>query len=241
MANKYKKEYMKQRRRIQRFIKSAEKNGFIIPENTLPSIPKKITQQSVNRLKKITPKSIYEKSEYVSDLSYGEIVSANKGKKLRRARQAELSRMRRETEAAIKANTKERQEQYTPKAVVIAYDNVVEHVISRLSAPIIVNYRGSTPSKREVQYYRKEQADSLLRMLQSEVARVGKEEVGKRFLSAGKELETTIDRLFYTSSQEQIDTSYRELAEIIMNRTLTYQELAVIQEIEDANTNFSEH
>lgn len=54
--------YMKQRRRVQRFIRSAEKRGYSFPDNILPDIPKNPTKASVNRLAKLTPEKLYSKA-----------------------------------------------------------------------------------------------------------------------------------------------------------------------------------
>lgn len=77
-------EYKKQRKRIQSFIRKHEKEGFYFEENILPAIPKKITKASVSRLQKITPQKLYSKAVYAGEGTYGEIVSAYKGKQLRR-------------------------------------------------------------------------------------------------------------------------------------------------------------
>lgn len=69
-----KQEYMKERRRIQQAISQQKKSGYIVPENLLPTIPKRITKASINRLKKITPKTIRSKSELI-DFRTGEIIT----------------------------------------------------------------------------------------------------------------------------------------------------------------------
>lgn len=69
-----KQEYMKERKRIQQAISREKKGGYIPPENLLPDIPKRITKASINRLKKITPKTIRSKSELV-DFTTGEIIT----------------------------------------------------------------------------------------------------------------------------------------------------------------------
>ena len=56
-----KSEYYKNRRRIQRYVRSLEKRG-IETEYRIPSIPKKITEASVRRLEKHTPSYILSKS-----------------------------------------------------------------------------------------------------------------------------------------------------------------------------------
>lgn len=69
-----KQEYMKERERIRQAISRQKKSGYIVPENLLPDIPKRITKASINRLKKITPKTIRNKSELV-DFTTGEIIT----------------------------------------------------------------------------------------------------------------------------------------------------------------------
>ena len=53
-------------------MRRLEKQGYVLPDDLLPSIPKKITQASINRLKKITSESIYKKSKKL-DFETGEI------------------------------------------------------------------------------------------------------------------------------------------------------------------------
>lgn len=91
----YQREYSKELKRIKSFIKRAEKRGYIFNENVIPKKPKKITQQSVDVLKKLTPEKLYSKAKYASALSFGEIVSSKKGKQLEskaKVQKAKLSR-----------------------------------------------------------------------------------------------------------------------------------------------------
>lgn len=59
-------EYNKQRRRVQKNITKLESEGYSFYKNPLPKIPKKITQASVNRMKKITSKSLKDSSYYTT-------------------------------------------------------------------------------------------------------------------------------------------------------------------------------
>lgn len=72
-------EYMKQRKRIQGYLSRYKRKGFYIDFN-IPKIPKKITQGSINKLKKLTPKKLQENIKYV-DMATGEILSFYRGKK----------------------------------------------------------------------------------------------------------------------------------------------------------------
>lgn len=65
-------QYKKERNRIQSAMRRLEKQGYVLPDDLLPSTPKKVTQASINRLKKITTESIYKKSVRL-DVETGEI------------------------------------------------------------------------------------------------------------------------------------------------------------------------
>lgn len=60
------KEYNKERNRIKRFIRYAEKRGYVFEPNLLPPKPKTITSGSVRRLSKIRPAQLYEKAYAIS-------------------------------------------------------------------------------------------------------------------------------------------------------------------------------
>lgn len=74
------KEYNKQRKRIQTFLSRARKQGYIFEENILPQIPKRVTKASVSKLAKLTSKELYKKAIYVSRET-GEIETPEEHKK----------------------------------------------------------------------------------------------------------------------------------------------------------------
>lgn len=60
------KEYNKERNRITRFIRYAEKRGYVFEPNLIPPKPKTITSGSVRRLSKIRPAELYNKAYAIS-------------------------------------------------------------------------------------------------------------------------------------------------------------------------------
>lgn len=63
-------EYNKQRRRIERFMKSAKERGWhFLTWEVLPDKPKKITPASVSRLEKITPEKMYRIGTFIDPLT----------------------------------------------------------------------------------------------------------------------------------------------------------------------------
>lgn len=123
-----KQEYMKERKRIQQAISQQKKSGYIIPENLLPDIPKRITKASINRLKKITPKTIRSKSELI-DFTTGEIItkeSSNYRKSVVKANK-ELVKL---------AKQKQKKEMFaideTEDGLPIATFDVIEHIRNQI-------------------------------------------------------------------------------------------------------------
>lgn len=60
------KEYNKERNRIKRFIRNAEKRGYVFEPNLIPPRPKTITSGSIRRLSKIRPAQLYKKAYGIS-------------------------------------------------------------------------------------------------------------------------------------------------------------------------------
>lgn len=63
------KDYNKERNRIKRFIRNAEKRGYVFEPNLIPPKPKKITSGSVRRLAKIKPPQLYSKAYAISEVT----------------------------------------------------------------------------------------------------------------------------------------------------------------------------
>lgn len=82
------KAYAKERNRIKTFLRRASKRGYQFPEDILPSIPKRKTEASIRKLKKLTKDVLYEKAIYGGSASYGEVVTAKEGLKLEREARA---------------------------------------------------------------------------------------------------------------------------------------------------------
>ena len=73
------KEYQKQRNRINRFMRAAEKRGYIFDEGLLPPPPKRITKASIRRLSKLKPDFLYSHAHYVEP-DTGEYMPAKRGR-----------------------------------------------------------------------------------------------------------------------------------------------------------------
>ena len=136
-------QYRKERRRIQNAMNRLEKQGYVLPEDLLPSIPKKVTQASINRLKKITSESIYKKSKKL-DFETGEITPGIVARdKARSQRAKEAARRRSFKQEYVSPQVYTEPPQYTtfPSGVDIIINNFRSDVIGRFpeSAGPILN------------------------------------------------------------------------------------------------------
>lgn len=77
------KEYNKERNRIKRFIRNAEKRGYVFQPNLIPPKPKTITSGSVRRLSKIRPAQLYSKAYAISSVTGQPITSEQRKREIR--------------------------------------------------------------------------------------------------------------------------------------------------------------
>ena len=75
--------FKKQVTRIKNFIRRATKRGYEFSDNVIPTMPKRVTKKSIEKIKNIKPKDLYSKASYL-DKSTGEMVSGSIGRKIER-------------------------------------------------------------------------------------------------------------------------------------------------------------
>lgn len=90
------KEYNKERNRIKRFIRYAEKRGYVFEPNLIPPKPKTITTGSIRRLAKIKPAQLYNKAYAISAVTGQPITVEQRKREIRQeaARKAWENRKR---------------------------------------------------------------------------------------------------------------------------------------------------
>lgn len=95
------KAYAKERNRLKSFVRRAEKRGYSFPDTLIPSIPKRKTEASIRKLKKLTKDVLYSKATYGGEATFGEIVSGKEGLNLeRKARAKKASETRKANKEA---------------------------------------------------------------------------------------------------------------------------------------------
>lgn len=95
------KEYNKERYRIKRFIRNAEKRGYVFEPNLIPPKPKTITSGSIRRLSKIRPAGLYKKAYAISAVTGQPITVEQRKREIREeaSRKAWETRRRKKDQA----------------------------------------------------------------------------------------------------------------------------------------------
>lgn len=173
ITGKYAAEYRKQRRRIQSFVRKAEKRGYIFSENIIPAIPKRITAASIHRLENITPEKLYKKAAYVSELTYGEIVKAKTGRALEKKKSQEK---RKETIRRKKEEKKRKKKPNKPVKPLDFTDNISDETLDTggYAQVVILNFLTALEK-----YVRAEGYGILRRVIDDEIEKNGTNKVAK--------------------------------------------------------------
>lgn len=86
------RKFRQEQNRIRRAIRRQEQLGYVVPAGTIPEMPARVTANALYEIRKITPRVIRLRSDFVDQTS-GEIVTENKPLTPRQARRyQELSR-----------------------------------------------------------------------------------------------------------------------------------------------------
>jgi hypothetical protein len=95
------KEYNKELNRIKRFIRNAEKRGYVFEPDLIPPKPKTITSGSIRRLSKIRPAQLYKKAYAVSAVTGQPITVEQRKREIREeaSRKAWETRRRKKDQA----------------------------------------------------------------------------------------------------------------------------------------------
>lgn len=120
------KEYNKELKRIKRFIRYAEKRGYVFEPNLIPPRPKTITSGSIRRLSKIRPQQLYSKAYAISAVTGQPITVAQRKREIREeaSRKAWETRRRKKDQEDYNRIKSNREWQQTFHASKLVWDKV---------------------------------------------------------------------------------------------------------------------
>lgn len=92
-------QYQKERRRLQQFVRRANKRGYEFPDDVVPDMPKRVTRKRLEQIKNTKPDVLYNKAIWV-DHNTGEVLDGSHAVKLeRQAKAYKASKTRKQNKA----------------------------------------------------------------------------------------------------------------------------------------------
>lgn len=216
------KAYDKERRRIQNFMRRAEKRGYRFSDSVIPKKPKKITAASVKRLKNITPTKLYKESRFIDPESGVELAGVV-------ARDYERSAAGRKAAATRKAKAEKAKQRTLPpefdddQYIIDNFTQEIEHAYS-----VAGSYEGYR--KRSQNFQNKFQQHSgmirqiLLSTLSTALSTRGKDAVAKSIQDNAETLSHEILIASMDYRDESWQPSVQKITEILLDKNLTIQE-----------------
>ena len=225
----------KQQRRLRRFIKNAEKRGYIFSKDIIPKQPKRVTQASVNRLKKLTPDVLYKKAKYITQ--DGETVTGTKGRQIERKKSADkrkqtLSHKKQVNDKTPVTHSKHNKHTKNKQNLPHAVDTIIGNMSSVLdTVESEISNWNTQPNWSSYWVGVKEQdKNTVNKLLTNAIIQYGYENVAKRLQEHGNDIERIINSILYGSDREQIQFDLIEFATILHSRPLTLDESATLTE-----------
>lgn len=221
------KEYNKQRRRVQNYVNSMLERGYEFEKQPLPNVPKKITRASINRLKTITPKSLYKKSSYT--FLSGQKISGTERRKeeLRADKEAGLTYKKKKQRLKPLTETKSHFEgaMNLPSITDVVLSNV-EDLIARFPDGNDVNWQ---PYQAELHERHKNMLEG---MLNAQIRLAGRNVVALRMQRSGEDITRLCEAIMYgDSDDERFQVDIMTFASIIKGEALSVSESREIEEL----------
>lgn len=218
------KEYNKERNRIKRFIRNAEKRGYVFEPNLLPPKPKTITSGSIRRLSKIRPAQLYNKAYAISTVTGQPITVEQRKREIRQeaSRKAWETRRRKKDQEDYNRIKTDIEWQQTFHASKLVWDKV---------QAMIAN----------VGVQQSESADLLNNLLNSEIEKYGVDSVMYSISQASEDFLSTCEVIIkYHPSSEVSRTAVQHLYTLISGSIPSDAEQAEIDEALANDENWEE-
>lgn len=218
------KEYNKERNRIKRFIRNAEKRGYVFEPNLIPPKPKNITSGSIRRLSKIRPAQLYNKAYAISAVTGQPITVEQRKREIREeaSRKAWETRRIKKDQADYNRIKSNKEWQQTFHASKLVWDKVQSMIAN-------------------VGLQQSESADLLNNLLNSEIEKYGADSVLYSIAQASEDFLATCEVIIkYHPSSAVSRTAVQHLYTIISGNIPSDAEQAEIDKALAADETWDE-
>ena len=223
------KDYNKELRRIKAFIRRASKRGYTFDDSIIPKRPKRVTKASVDKLKKITPNTLYKKAEFLNPQT-GDIMKGPEGRKFERRLVSYKGKLTKSINAAKNKNKKAQKVELPSQGYTIL--NNVRETINTWS-----------PSSIWSRYWvgvKENDKNKLVAMLDNAVDTEGVNTVARRLQLRADDIERIVNSILYGSNVEQVQFDLVNFATIILGRSLSVEESAELTDLQEGQENFTQ-
>lgn len=205
-------EWKKELKRLKQFIKRAEKRGYIFDENIIPETPQRITKKKLSEIKDINANALYSSSKYFNKET-GETITGIEGRKIERKKAAQK---------AARTKSTKRKNQITNSQISTLpseTDIVLRHV-----EEMIANWIPLPDWSRYFIEAKKNDKNTLTNILDQSITEIGRVDTAKRLQNAATDIIETVERILYSSNEEQVQIDLVDIATILKGRSLTAEE-----------------
>ena len=197
----YTRKKRQQLKRIRQFISRAEKRGYRFDTE----FKNQLTEFSTQKLKNLTPKKLYEKSQAISEET-GKVIT---GTERRKEERKEVAQKAQETRRRHKAEREQREYYDYAERDYSEYETSYEDTILTNIESLIRQYEDSDIAVRQY-------GSSLLQqLLDEEITNYGRKAVALACENAPAEAIRASQIVIYASDQSQKDMNIQELRNII--------------------------
>ena len=204
------KAWQKEINRLNRYINQGIKQGFkfnLQQYNYSTEIPTRVTKKMVEKLKAIKPRHLYSESTYINPDTLKEVSGLEAKKR--------IDKQKRERKARQKAVREHK----------FINNNFDYDVLSLQKVRGLIDSWQPQTNWSEFWTNKKDDDRNILNsMLERRINLVGEEAVAKSLDEYTGSLESVVDTILYHSNQQEINSAFNVLAEILVGRSLTQRE-----------------
>lgn len=128
------KAFQKERRRILQAVRKAEKQGYIFPEDVVPTLPKRVTKKQLEKIQATKPSDLYKIAQYVYEET-GEIVPAEQRKQ--EVKQQGIAKAK----TTRKKKAKQPKEYYPTISIIDTIRDRIDELQREAKQPIDISFR----------------------------------------------------------------------------------------------------
>lgn len=205
-------EWKKELKRLNQFIKRAEKRGYIFDENIIPETPERITKKKLSEIKDINANALYSSAKYFNKET-GETISGIEARKIERKKASQ--------KAARTKSTKAKNQISNPQ--ISALPSETDIVLKNIEQ-LISNWQPMVNWSNYFIEAKKSDKITLSNILQQSISEIGREETAKRLQNSATNVIDTAERILYSSDEEQVNLDLVDIATILKGRSLTPEE-----------------